>query len=202
VREHGHAAAPGTLRPLNILAQWVHMTAIGLWVGGLAWLLLGIRGAEPDARAAAVRAFSRFATWTLAIVVATGVLRGVIEVGSVSALFGTTYGLTLLAKIGLVLLLVAFAALNHYRFVPRLDRDRGAARSFLSDSRAELAVMAFVLVATAVLTGLAPAKSATTTASAGLPGQALAAANAHVGGTPGAVITSVAPGPRAEAPRQ
>jgi copper transport protein len=129
-----------------------------------------------------------------------------LRVGSASALFGTTYGLTLLAKIGLVLVLVAFAALNHYRFVPRLDRDRGAARSFLSDSRAELAVMAFVLVATAVLTGLAPAKSATTTASAGLPSQALAAAKAHVGGTSGwtsgAVVTGVAPDPRAEAPPQ
>ena len=31
---------------LNIAAQWVHITAIGVWVGGLFWLLLGLRGRD------------------------------------------------------------------------------------------------------------------------------------------------------------
>jgi copper transport protein len=174
----GHAAVPATLRPLNILAQWVHMTAIGVWAGGLAWLLLGIRGAEPDARARAVRTYSRIATVTLVVVLATGILRAVIEIGPLSNLVTTAYGVTLLVKIGLVAILMGFAALNHYRFVPRMDRDQWAVRSFLSDSRAELAVMAFVLVATALLTGLAPAKSAPPTASAGSPDRAVAVAKA------------------------
>jgi copper transport protein len=174
----GHAAAPAALRPLNILAQWVHMTAIGVWAGGLAWLLLGIRGAEPDARAQAVRAFSRIATVTLVVVLATGALRAVIEIGQLSNLVTTAYGVTLLVKIGLVAILMGFAALNHYRFVPRMDCDQGAVRSFFSDSRAELAVMAFVLVATALLTGLAPAKTSPTTVSAGSPDRAAAMAKA------------------------
>ena len=42
----GHADAPSAWRVLNVAAQWVHMTGIGVWVGGLAWLLLGIRGHE------------------------------------------------------------------------------------------------------------------------------------------------------------
>ena len=28
----------------NVVLQWVHVTAAGVWVGGLAWLLLGLRG--------------------------------------------------------------------------------------------------------------------------------------------------------------
>ncbi len=162
----GHAAAPATLRPLNILEQWVHMTAIGVWTGGLAWLLMGIRGQEPGARAAAVRAFSRVATVTLGVVLITGALRAITEVSPLSNLFHTSYGATLLVKVGLIAALVVFAAFNHYRFVPALQRgdppdDGGAAaRRFGLDSRAELAVVVLVLVATAVLTGLAPANTA------------------------------------------
>src|SRR5206468_1688201 len=31
---------------LNLLAQWLHLLAVGVWVGGLAWLLLGIGGSR------------------------------------------------------------------------------------------------------------------------------------------------------------
>jgi copper transport protein len=164
------------------------------------WLLLGIRGAEPDARARAVRTFSRIATITLVVVLATGILRAVIEIGPLSNLVTTAYGVTLLVKIGLVAILIGFAALNHYRFVPRMDRDQGAVRSFLSDSRAELAVMAFVLVATAVLTGLAPARSAATSASAGSPDRAVLLAQAQASGAFAADACGVVTGPRRESP--
>src|SRR5215204_7505329 len=38
----GHAAAPSSLRALNLLAQWAHLLAVGVWIGGLAWLLAGL----------------------------------------------------------------------------------------------------------------------------------------------------------------
>jgi len=45
----GHAAGQGSLAPLNLLAQWVHLLAVGAWAGGFLWLLLGLRGAPaPD----------------------------------------------------------------------------------------------------------------------------------------------------------
>ena len=47
----GHAASPSSLEALNVLVQWVHMTAIGVWVGGLFWLLLGFRGRDAAERA-------------------------------------------------------------------------------------------------------------------------------------------------------
>lgn len=156
----GHAAAPSAWRALNVLAQWVHMSAIGVWVGGLAWLLLGIRGLERPARAAAVSAFSRVATITLVVVLLTGVVRGLVEVGSPAALVGTDYGIALLVKVGIVVVLVALGALNHFRLVPALPQRDGAARSFRLNSTAELALAAGVLLTTAVLSGIAPPSTA------------------------------------------
>ncbi len=160
----GHAAAPSSWRYLNLCVQWVHMSAIGVWLGGLAWLLLGIRGMARPERAAAVAAFSRIATGTLVVVLATGLVRGLVEVGSLGALFDTSYGVTLLVKVGLVVLLVALGALNHFRWVPTLGARDGAARSFRLNSSGELALAAAVLLATAVLTGFAPASSAVASA--------------------------------------
>ena len=156
----GHADAPSTWRLLNILAQWVHMCAVGVWVGGLAWLLLGIRGLSRDERAAAVEAFSRVATVTLVVVLATGAARGFAEVRTPSNLVHTTYGVMLLAKVGLVVLVVALGALSHYRWVPSLKTHDGAAHRFRLNSGGELALAAGVLALTAVLSGLAPATSA------------------------------------------
>jgi copper transport protein len=158
----GHADAASMWRALNVLVQWVHMSAIGVWVGGLAWLLLGIRGMERPARAQAVAAFSRVATVTLVVVLATGAVRGLVEVGSVAGLLDTGYGVTLLVKVAFVVVLVALGALNHYRLVPALPSRDGAARSFRLNSSGELALATAVLVATAVLTGLAPPATATT----------------------------------------
>jgi uncharacterized membrane protein len=45
----GHAAAASSLRPVNLLAQWVHLLAVGAWIGGLAWLLTGLRPRTEEA---------------------------------------------------------------------------------------------------------------------------------------------------------
>ncbi|HEY5386267.1 MAG TPA: CopD family protein [Thermoleophilia bacterium] len=174
----GHADAPSSWRIANVAVQWVHMTGIGLWVGGLVWLLLGIGGMTKGDRATAVGAFSRVATVALVVVLVTGVTRGLVEVGSLGNLFATAYGTTLLVKVALVVFLVVLGALNHFKWVPSLRRDDGSARTFRINSRGELAVGAVVLAATAVLSGLVPASSAV--ASAASPaarasrGQALA----------------------------
>jgi copper transport protein len=42
----GHAVRESSLRWFNLLAQWLHLLAVGVWVGGLAWLLLGIGGSR------------------------------------------------------------------------------------------------------------------------------------------------------------
>ena len=150
-------ADTGTLRPLNLAAQWVHLLSVAAWIGGLAWLLLGIRAVGPAQRAVSVRRFSRLAGAALAAVVVTGVLRAVSEVGSLHALASTSYGQTLIAKVGLVLVLASLGALNRYRQVPALGRADGPAEAFEWTSRGELALGAGIFALTGLLSGLAPA---------------------------------------------
>ena len=172
----GHAASPGSIEALNVFVQWVHMTAIGFWVGGLLWLLLGFRGRDAAGRRAAVGVFTRVATIVLVVVLASGLARALVEVGSVSALFDTDYGLTLLVKIALVAGLVGLGALNHFFWVPAVKAGGdGADRRFGLNSRGELAVALCVLAATAVLSGLAPAKIAAIASGAARAGQVTAA---------------------------
>jgi len=49
----GHASGERSLTGLNILVQWAHLLAVGVWVGGFLWLLLGLRsrgapGSRPE----------------------------------------------------------------------------------------------------------------------------------------------------------
>lgn len=158
----GHAASPSSVWLLNVAVQWVHVTAVGIWVGGLSWLLLGLPARDREQRAAAVAAFSRIATGTLVVVLATGLARSLVEVGSIGALLDTRYGQVLIAKVALVAGLVALGALNHFFWVPAVSGQGGetAERRFGLNSRGELAVALVVLAATAVLSGLAPAATA------------------------------------------
>jgi copper transport protein len=175
----GHAASGSSLWLLNIAVQWVHLTAVGVWVGGLFWLLLGLRGAEPAARGAAVARFVTIATTMLVVVLVTGLARAMVELGSLSALVDTGYGITLLVKVALVTVLVLLGALNHFSWAPAVTRGEAgpAVRRFSLNCRGELVVGLCILAATAVLSGLAPPppKPASPSATAVLPAAALVA---------------------------
>ena len=193
----GHAASPSSFEVLNVLAQWVHMTAIGVWVGGLFWLLLGFRGRDADERGAAVGVFTRLATGVLVVVLVTGLARALGEVGSVSALFDTDYGITLLVKVALVAGLVGLGALNHFFWAPavRAASGDGADRRFGLNSRGELVVALGVLAATAVLSGLAPARTAAAvTSAAGGASSGQVTASGHDYATSVRVQLTLAPG--------
>ena len=114
----GHAGAPGPWRLGSMAAQWGHVVAVALWAGGLAALMLSVRGAPSTDSAAAVRRFSVLAAPTLAIIVVTGVLRAAGEVEAWSELASTGYGRAVVAKLAAVAAIVALAAANRRRGVP------------------------------------------------------------------------------------
>jgi copper transport protein len=128
----GHAETQSPVRLLNVTDQWLHMLAAGVWVGGLVWLLLGLRGLDGVARAAAVRRFSQLAFAAVAVIAVTGVLRAVPEVGSPGALVSTSFGVVLLIKSSLFVALMGIAWRNRYRLVPRVARSVPAAPGGLS----------------------------------------------------------------------
>jgi copper transport protein len=128
----GHAETGSPVRLLNVADQWLHMLAAGVWVGGLVWLLLGLRGLDGAERASAVRRFSQLAFAAVAVLAVTGVLRAVPEVGSLGALVSTSFGVVLLVKTGLFVVLMGVAWRNRYRLVPRVARSAPAAPGRLS----------------------------------------------------------------------
>ena len=156
----GHADSQSSVRLLNLLDQWAHLLAVGVWIGGLPWLLIGLRG-DPAARGRRVRRFSVLAMYALIVVAVTGVLRAIPEVGSIHGLFHTSFGLTLLLKSGLFLILVGLGARNHFGLVPQMQAEEpdavDAATPQLRRSVSwELVVAAAILAVTAVLSELPP----------------------------------------------
>jgi copper transport protein len=100
-----------------------------------------------------VRAFSPIALSGAFLVVGAGVLLGVAYVGSLEALWGTTYGKMLLIKIALLAVTAALGAYHWKSLTPRLDSVQGAS-VFRGSAAVELTLAALLLGATAVLVAL------------------------------------------------
>ncbi|MGW5234328.1 copper resistance CopC/CopD family protein [Streptomyces nodosus] len=94
----------GLAMPVDIL----HLLAVAVWLGGLAALLVALYRA-PSIEAAAVRRFSRIAFGSVLALAATGIYQSWRQLGSWSALTGTTYGQLLLSKVGLIAVVIGIA---------------------------------------------------------------------------------------------
>jgi copper transport protein len=152
-----HAGAAASWAWLRSGVLWVHLLAAGVWIGGLAALLVLLPGLGRDRRVRAVRRFSFAAALALAAMVITGTVLAFTEVGSWTALVTTGYGQLVLVKVGLLAVLACLGALNRYRNVPAAASSVSGLRAV---SRAEVAVGAIALLAAAVLSGLAPPAAA------------------------------------------
>ena len=95
---------PGIAMPVDVL----HLLAVATWLGGLTALLVALYRA-PFIESAAVLRFSRVAFVSVVVLAATGLYQSWRQVGSWSALGGTSYGQLLLVKVGLVAVLVGIA---------------------------------------------------------------------------------------------
>jgi copper transport protein len=165
----GHAAGPSSLRSVNLLVQWLHLLAVGAWIGGLVWLLAGLRGRErPEQLASAVR-FSKLAAPVLGLVAVTGLSRALHLAGGWHGLLDSPYGRFLDLKVALFLGLVLLGALNHFRVVPALAGGVRRLDSLRRNVRGELALAACILAVTAVLSQLPPGKFVVEQASAKPP---------------------------------
>jgi copper transport protein len=155
-------AGTGIQVPLAVPSDIIHLTAIAIWIGGLVTLVaLVLR--RPDSRAdtrkagrrqyqaataEAARAVSRFSPIALGCVVAivaTGTYQAWRGVGTWGALFGTTYGLLLLVKIGAMCLLVALGNLARRR-VQRLRAPVAAIAAAQASPAREVAPADLVMV--------------------------------------------------------
>ncbi|MGW3960913.1 copper resistance CopC/CopD family protein [Amycolatopsis sp. NPDC005003] len=169
-----HSAA-GAHVGFALVADTVHLTAMSVWIGGLVALLVLLRRpGDADALRQAVPRFSRVAAVCVAVLVVTGTFEAWRQVGTPSALFGTTYGTILLGKLALVAVLVALGGLarrwvrRHYGepVTTALQRKRARrgppelqVRRFRRAVGCEAAVAVAVLGFTAALVSVEPAQA-------------------------------------------
>ena len=126
------------------LADWLHLSAASLWIGGLCALLLAVWPAGGPIRRQAFLRFSRLATVLVAIVLAAGTYLAIVRVPHLAELWTTGYGEVLLVKIGLVASAVAWGGVHHFLVRPRLA---GASDGFLSRLGSSLAGESLVGIA-------------------------------------------------------
>jgi copper transport protein len=148
----GHAAGAESAL-LQRAGQTVHVLAASVWLGGLAALLVGSRGTPDSDKARAVRRFSALALFALLTVAATGTVRAITEVGSFGALFDSAYGLGVLTKIAVLVVLVALGAVNRYRNVPRAGSSLAGLRRV---GRVEVGLAVVAVAVTSLITSLVP----------------------------------------------
>lgn len=159
-----HAAATGD--PRYVALDFIHVVAISIWSGGVVALLLLAIPAASDVRAlgATVWRFSLTALVCVAVILTTGTLQAFDRLVLVEDLYETPYGLALLAKIVMLVLLVALGALNLLAWGPRLRAGIAAKAGLVRGAIGETGLFAAVLIATAFLTALAPPAQASAAA--------------------------------------
>lgn len=152
----GHAAAGSGWLP-QILVQSLHGLAAAGWMGGLAGLLVALRTTPPEDRLVTARRFSFWAGIGLVVVIVTGAIRALVEVGTLEALVGTSFGVVVLLKSAGLLALAALGAFNRFvtlrnaaNLVGRMRRVGGA----------EITLAVVVLGLSALLVNQTPPTSA------------------------------------------
>jgi copper transport protein len=163
----GHSAADAGSSWKSELADWVHLSAAMLWIGGLVQLAVVVLPLAPELRRAAFVRFSTFATVLVALVLAAGTYLSILRLPRLHDLWATHYGHVLLIKLGLVALALAWGGFHRLVAVPAVARGGEGIfarlpRSVLGES---LAGMAVLLVAAVLVDSKPPPQ----------PGQAPAA---------------------------
>jgi copper transport protein len=183
----GHAAA-GSAPTLALLSDTSHLAAASVWIGGLVILVACLLPRRRTAELAeALPRYSRLALGCVAVLAATGTYQAWREIWPIPALWSTTYGQLLLAKVAGFLIIVAVAYFSRQAVQRRYVRpvvhalsvkDEGGTVATISEQEAaalgqdrelvrrlrasvgiELALGVVVLAIAAVLVSQAPART-------------------------------------------
>jgi copper transport protein len=157
----GHPAA-SPVPSVSVVVDTIHLAGMAVWLGGLV-MLVGFLLRQADRRelGAILPVWSRWAALAVTGLFLAGTVQALIEIGTPSALVGTTYGRVVIAKIVLFGAVIGVAAYSR-----RQVRARTAAARPWSLRRAvsvELGVAAVVLALSATLVQTTPARTAEAT---------------------------------------
>jgi copper transport protein len=147
----GHSASDAGHSWLSELADWVHLTAAMLWVGGLVQLVAVVWPAAPELRRASILRFSRMATVLVALLLAAGTYLSILRFPHLHDLWRTGYGHVLLVKLGLVAAALLWGAAHQFVALPRIDRPGvigRLSRSLLGEASVAMAVLLLAAILT------------------------------------------------------
>jgi len=148
----GHSAVDVGSSWRSELADFVHLSAACLWIGGLVQLAFVVWPAAPTLRREVFLRFSTYAGGLVGLMVLGGVYLAYVRLPQVSDLWQQHYGQVLLLKSALVGVALSWGALHHFVVRPALQRGRGVGSGAISRSLlGESAVAMAVLLVAAVL---------------------------------------------------
>ncbi len=170
---HASVSSPtGLLFPLDV----VHVVAMSVWLGGLVCLVgvlpAATRRLEPAERTRLLAGtLVRFSPIALACVIAlllSGVVQAYVHIRTWDGLFHSAYGVAVLVKFALLMVLIGLGAINRQRTIPALRRAVSESRSpgeigvlLRRTLRAEVLLLIVVLSVTSALVAYTPPVDAT-----------------------------------------
>ena len=141
----GHSAVDAGSSWLSQLADWLHLSAAALWVGGLVQLAFVVWPLEPELRRRSFLRFSKLATLLIVVLIAAGTYLSILRLPHLSDLWSAGYGQVLLVKLGLVSLALLWGAAHHFLVRPKLERGAplfaGLPRSLIGESAVGMAIL-------------------------------------------------------------
>ena len=158
----GHASGTEGLRPLTIFVDTLHVWAVGVWIGGLGFVLYANRGWLPRGGETTesilpllVSRFSPIAVASVGVVIVTGSISAWVHLSSFGDLLFTPFGQLLSVKILLVTAAFGLGLLNWKRHTPYLTEVSGQ-RALIRTAVAEFFVVQIVLIVTSILVVTSP----------------------------------------------
>jgi copper resistance protein D len=141
--------------PLAVVTA-LHQGATATWLGGLFYLLIAIpRAPDNDFARQLIARFSKLALISVAVLAAAGFTLGYAYVGSLDAIYGTSYGIMVATKVVLFGTLLLLGALNYQiAHAPSGGTIIAGLKRF---GEAELGIGITVILTAASLTSLPPA---------------------------------------------
>ncbi len=160
-----HASGAPDMLPA-IAADWLHLAATSIWIGGLVLFVVLIgtvrRQFSPATEVVSrmVGYFSNYMRAAIGLIAVSGIYSAWLQVGTLDALLNTTYGQALIIKSVLIAPLLLIAFVNLMFTQRRLEAGQavwvGYLRQLIS---AEIALTFGILLAVGVMTSIPPARS-------------------------------------------
>ena len=157
-----HAVSRMDHRVLLAGLTGLHHLGTAGWVGAMPYLVLGLKRSSDDrTRERMIRRFSVVAMVSVAVLIGAGTGMAWFYVGSLDGLYATSYGIMLLAKIYLMLLMLTLGGANWYLLRSANALPEALLFRIRRFSEVEIGLGLTVLLAAASLTSQPPASDVT-----------------------------------------